>query len=138
MDSPEQIVAMTPTVVVDASALAAVAFREPLAPDVAKRLAKRRLVAPKLLVYELVNTALKKLRVHPDQRPLILGALGRLLGEDFAIYWSDVEPLAVLELAERTGLTAYDASYLWLARHLDAELVTLDAELDAVARSEAG
>ena len=28
-----------------------------------------------------------------------------------------------------TGLTAYDATYLWLAKHLDAELVTLDGEL---------
>jgi predicted nucleic acid-binding protein len=35
----------------------------------------------------------------------------------------------VLELAESTGLTAYDASYLWLARELSAELVTLDGQL---------
>jgi predicted nucleic acid-binding protein len=34
----------------------------------------------------------------------------------------------------RTGLTAYDAAYLWLARHLDAELVTLDTELQRAAR----
>jgi predicted nucleic acid-binding protein len=34
--------------------------------------------------------------------------------------------LAVLELARTTALTAYDASYLWLARHLRGELVTLD------------
>jgi len=31
-----------------------------------------------------------------------------------------------LELAATTGLTAYDASYLWLAGQLGAELVTLD------------
>ncbi|WP_254065926.1 type II toxin-antitoxin system VapC family toxin [Acidisoma sp. L85] len=36
---------------------------------------------------------------------------------------------AVLELASETGLTAYDASYLWLARQLKAELVTLDRQL---------
>ena len=32
-------------------------------------------------------------------------------------------------LAARTGLTAYDAAYLWLARSRDLELVTLDAAL---------
>ena len=36
-----------------------------------------------------------------------------------------------LVLAEQTGLTAYDASYLWLAEALDAELVTLDRALAA-------
>jgi hypothetical protein len=30
-------------------------------------------------------------------------------------------------------LTACDASYLWLARHLDADLLTLDTELAAAA-----
>ena len=32
-------------------------------------------------------------------------------------------------LALATGLTAYDASYLWLTRKLGAELVTLDQQL---------
>ena len=45
-----------------------------------------------------------------------------------------VEEVAVdhdgaLKLAVTTGLTAYDASYLWLARKLGAELVTLDKQL---------
>jgi predicted nucleic acid-binding protein len=35
----------------------------------------------------------------------------------------------VVDLASATGLTAYDASYLWLARHLGAPLVTLDSRL---------
>ena len=35
----------------------------------------------------------------------------------------------VFALAAGTGLTAYDASYLWLARSRDAELATLDAAL---------
>jgi predicted nucleic acid-binding protein len=34
-----------------------------------------------------------------------------------------------LELAATTGLTAYDASYLWLCRQLGATLVTLDKQL---------
>ena len=32
-------------------------------------------------------------------------------------------------LALETGLTAYDASYLWLSRRLGADLVTLDKAL---------
>ncbi len=39
----------------------------------------------------------------------------------------------VVSLALATGLTAYDASYLWLARLLGAELVTLDRRLAAAA-----
>ena len=116
--------------VVDASALAAVVFNEPQATDVLERLANRQLVAPRLLVYELLNTAAKKLRRHPDQAAAIRAGVTRALADDFAIYWSDVEPGPVLELAGTTGLSAYDASYLWLARHLGAELVTLDADLD--------
>jgi predicted nucleic acid-binding protein len=42
-----------------------------------------------------------------------------------------VEHPAILDLAEPTGLTAYDASYLWVARSLNAELVTLDRKLAA-------
>jgi predicted nucleic acid-binding protein len=44
-----------------------------------------------------------------------------------------VEYGAVVALAETTGLTAYDASYLWLARLLGAGLITLDRRLAAAA-----
>lgn len=125
---------MTPIAVVDASALAAVAFKEPLAEAMRDALAGRQLVAPRLLAYELINTAVKKIRKHPGEAALIRGGLERVLANDFAIAWSDVEPGPVLDLALETGLTAYDAIYLWLARHLNAELVTLDSELARVAR----
>ena len=124
---------MTPIAVVDASALAAVAFNEPLAAETSDRLTDRQLVAPRLLAYELTNAAIRKLRKHPGQAALIRGGLARALSPDFAIVWSDVEATPVLELALETGLTAYDASYLWLARHLGAELVTLESELAAAA-----
>jgi predicted nucleic acid-binding protein len=128
---------MTPIAVVDASALAAVAFNEPLASEMTERLANRQLVAPRLLAYELTNAAIRKLRKHPDQASLIRGGLARALSSDFAIFWSDVEATLVLDLALETKLTAYDASYLWLARHLGAELVTLDTELAAAAAAAA-
>jgi predicted nucleic acid-binding protein len=126
---------VTAIAVVDASALAAIAFNEPLAGDVVRRLANRELVAPRLLAYELTNTAWRKTRKYPQQAAAIRAGLDRTLADDFAIVWSDVEPAAVLDLALEMNLTAYDASYLWLARHLQAELVTLDAELaDAAER----
>ncbi len=40
-----------------------------------------------------------------------------------------VDIAGIIELAEATGLTAYDASYLWLARRLGGELITLDRQL---------
>ena len=124
---------MTPVAVVDASALAAIAFNEPEASDVVRRLDNRELVAPRLLAYELANTAWRKAKKHPDRAAAIRAGLQRALADDVAIIWSDVEPAAVLDLALSTGLTAYDAAYLWLARHLDADLVTLDSDLAAAA-----
>ena len=44
----------------------------------------------------------------------------------------------VVALALETGLTAYDASYLWLARRLGLELVTLDKALQAAVGGPAG
>jgi predicted nucleic acid-binding protein len=125
---------MSGIAVVDASVLAAIAFLEPDAALARDRLANRQLVAPRLLVYELMNAGLKKLRKHPDQAALVRGGLTKTFGDDFAIFWSDVEPLEVLALATETGLTAYDASYLWLARYLSAELVTFDAALAGAAK----
>jgi predicted nucleic acid-binding protein len=46
-----------------------------------------------------------------------------------------VDHVGALELALDSGLTVYDASYLWLARQLGAELVTLDKELGRAATS---
>jgi predicted nucleic acid-binding protein len=43
-----------------------------------------------------------------------------------------VDLKAAVVLAEQTKLSLYDASYLWLARALDAELVTLDEKLARV------
>ncbi len=46
----------------------------------------------------------------------------------------DVDFPQVVELAARANLTAYDASYLWLARYLGAELVTLDDKLEKASK----
>ncbi|HVY35546.1 MAG TPA: type II toxin-antitoxin system VapC family toxin [Caulobacteraceae bacterium] len=122
---------MTAAKVVDASALAALLFGEPEAELIAARLDGHHLVAPSLLSFELANVCLVKCRRHPDRREALLAGLRlrvRLGVEEIA-----VDQDAVVELALETGLTAYDTSYLWLARHLNAEVVTLDKALDRVA-----
>lgn len=124
---------MTSVKVVDASALAALLFGEPEAEAVAARLDGARLMAPGLLPFELSNVCLVKCRRHSDQREVLILALrqfGRLGVEEVAI-----DPVASVELGLATGLTAYDASYLWLARKLDAELVTLDKALSKAAEA---
>lgn len=119
--------------VVDASALAALLFGEPEAETIAERLAEARLVAPGLLAFELANVCLVKARRHPELRAALMAAFRlrmRLGVEEVA-----VDHDRVLEVAAERGLTAYDASYLWLAEELGVELVTLDRQL---ARTAAG
>jgi predicted nucleic acid-binding protein len=120
---------VTETKVVDASALAALLFAEPEADDIATLLGDARLAAPSLIDFELANVCLTKMRREPNRRDAIRAAFrlaSRLKVETVA-----VDQAEILDLAETTGLTAYDASYLWLARALDAELVTLDRKLAA-------
>jgi predicted nucleic acid-binding protein len=118
---------VTPVKVVDASALAAVLFGEPEADTVAARLGEARLAAPALLAFELANVCLIKSRRHPEQRPGLSAAFR--LRDRLAVDEVAVDHDGALELAAATGLTAHDASYLWLARQLGAELVTLDGQL---------
>jgi predicted nucleic acid-binding protein len=119
--------------VVDASAIGALAFGEPAAEQVAATLSGATLAAPALLAFEIANIAVKKLRRHPEQRAVLLAAFTFSL--ELSIEIVAVDTAAVVSLAEETGLTAYDASYLWLARELRADLVTLDAALGLAAGS---
>jgi predicted nucleic acid-binding protein len=118
--------------VVDASALAALLFGEPEAESVAEQLGGARLVAPALLGFELANVCLIKSRRHPEQQPVLTAAFR--LRHQLGVEEVEVDHDGALELAASTGLTAYDASYLWLTRQLGAGLVTLDKQL---ARAEA-
>lgn len=124
-----------PATVTDASALAAVVSEEPAAEEVAAQLdAAERVIAPALIWFELANICWKKIRQHPDQRELLLDQFTEAAALPIEI--QDVEHRPIIELGVETGLTAYDASYLWLARTLHAELVTLDNDLRAAARGE--
>ncbi len=120
--------------VVDASALGAVIFGEPEGTSIVRRLAGNRLVAPELIFFEVASICLKKLRRYPESRKSILQAFG--LTKRLVMDTVEVEYQEVVVLAEKFELTAYDASYLWLARVLGVELVTLDKELEKVWRDE--
>ena len=121
-----------PPLVVDASVLNALLFNEPERDAAAQQLEGRHLLAPRLLDYEVASVALKK---HKRGLPASDIELALSLYEGLALERCDIPVPEVYELATRTGLTTYDAAYLWLANYLKAPLITLDAQLAAAART---
>lgn len=119
--------------VIDASALAALIFVEPEADRIDALTAGVELAAPALIGFEMANACRTKLRRNPDERGVLLTQFLSYLATSIDI--REVDLLATLSLAERLNLTAYDASYLWLARELNVELVTLDRQLAQAAAS---
>ena len=124
---------MIPGRVPDASVVAAVAFTEPRAGEAASLLRGARLSAPRLLAFELTSIARKKIAQSAARRDVVLRGLIR--GLSLNIVWVDVDYLQVVELALETGLSTYDASYLYVARSIGVELVTFDRRLETAARS---
>jgi predicted nucleic acid-binding protein len=120
--------------VVDASALAAVLFSEPEFEKTLARLDGMTLFAPSLLPYEIANVCAKKTKLHPANAALFLGALTRFAS--MTIDLRDVDARDIFQIVQKSGLSAYDASYLWLARELGVELVTLDGDLDKAFASQ--
>lgn len=119
-------------VVVDASALAAIAFDDDKAGQVVARLKGEALHAPSLFPLEMTNATLSRCRSAPALADRFVAGLTTVLGMPMTVHV--VDPLAVFALAVETGLTAYDAAYLWLSRELNAPLVSLDRELLEAAR----
>jgi len=113
--------------VVDASAASAIFFREPEAELLERKLLNRSWVAPTLIDYEIGSVYLKKIKYHPQLR--------QQLDECYQVYCDsaiervDVPVSSVVAVAEKYGLTVYDASYFWLAATLNLELITLDKQL---------
>jgi predicted nucleic acid-binding protein len=118
-------------IVVDASALANVIFHEAGGPESSRRLEGAAVYAPTLLRYELQQLAAKKCRQRPAQSRDVLAALERTIDPRAGIVWMDPNPLDVVMMANATGLSTYDASYLCLAGMLGAALVTRDRQLAA-------
>ena len=123
-------------VVVDASAMAAVLLLEPEGPAIRAHCEGETLIAPHLLDYELANVMRTRILRNPNDE-VAARALGYVLPQ-LDIHRVSVPPAEILELSLRTGLTPYDAAYLWLAVHRDAELVTLDRRLATVERALRG
>jgi predicted nucleic acid-binding protein len=117
--------------VVDASAVVALLFDEMARDEVVPRLRGASLYAPSLLGFEVANACLKKMRAAPRERRALLEAFALL--DDLSVVPAAVDFVAAVALAERAGVSLYDASYLWLADALGVELVTLD---DKLARAE--
>ena len=125
--------AIPPILVVDCSAIAAFLFDEPEGEAIRAALDGASLAGPTLLPVELAHVCLKKMRRTPDAAARLMTAYRTrtLLG----ITLHEVDHDAVPALAVGHGLSAYDACYLWLARHLNAPLLTLDARLATAAQS---
>ena len=121
------------TLVVDASAMAAILFGEPDGSTIAAHIDGETLLAPELIDYELANVGWKKIRRHPDRQGELTAAMSGWT--HLAITRVRVPVADIVTLAVDTGLSAYDASYLWLALTRDVELVTLDERLARVNQS---
>ena len=115
----------------DASAIAAIIFGEDGAEAVMARLEGAALNVPTLLKFELTSAAVKKARQNPRHAAEIFQRLDSAMRLDprRGFRWHDVDATDVAVIARATGLSAYDASYLWLAGRLEADLVTLDHRL---------
>jgi predicted nucleic acid-binding protein len=119
-------------VVVDASAIAAVLFQEADGDTVQAHVQDDTLIAPHLIDYELMNVGLVKIRRGIGNELLIRSMLSKV--PFLRIRRVSVSTDAIIPLALQTGLSGYDAAYLWLARSLDVELVTLDRKLASADR----
>jgi predicted nucleic acid-binding protein len=122
--------------VLDASAAAAVLFREPGFGDVLRVLPSRGgLVAPPLLSLEVANVAREKVRrgeVGRADAEVLLAELDR-----WRVRRVDVRARDAWDVAWTHGLTLYDAAYLQLALARRLPIVTLDRELRRAAGARA-
>jgi predicted nucleic acid-binding protein len=122
-----------PPLVTDASVIAAALFGEAGRAEAVALLHGRTLHAPHLLDYEIASVALKKLRRENLSREIVAAALQAYAR--LPIERHSVEAETIATIAERYGLTAYDAAYLQVAEELTAPLATLDERLATAARS---
>lgn len=126
-------------IVVDASIIAPVVLidEEPWPEHVATRLTSGPLAAPPHWPVEVVNL------LHVAERRGRLTRAGRQAAiermRDFGVVTSLFAPdagwMGISALADRHGLTAYDAAYLHLALTSGASLASLDRALVAAAAS---
>jgi predicted nucleic acid-binding protein len=125
---------MTPRLVVDSSALCALCFEDEAtaaSEELLQQLERGNVWAPGLLLWEVANVLLmaqRRGRLNQAQRVealQLIESLGLSLDAPAqAVVWHDV-----IQLADQTGLTSYDAAYLELAMRLGTPLASRDKEL---------
>ena len=125
---PPALYLMRPPLVIDCSALAGIVFQESWQAKAQQSIAGRTLHAPSLLPYEITSVTVKKLR-----RGETHAADGLAQALDMDIDLHEINAQEVFELAKRYQLSAYDASYLWLAAELKCPLATFDEKLATAA-----
>lgn len=91
-----------------------------------------RLMAPELLKFEVANALLLACR----RRRMSVRKSAKLveLFADSPIEYKQVDLSRVFSLADESGLTVYDASYVWLARKVKVELLTHDKKMREVVK----
>lgn len=122
------------SLVIDASVTLAWYFEDESTPEidaVLDRVAESGAVVPNLWRLEVANafqSAVRRKRIAATYRDDALAALSQLAivvdAETDVYAWS-----TTLRLAERHGLTLYDAAYLELAQRRSLPLATLDTKL---------
>jgi predicted nucleic acid-binding protein len=124
--------ALTGVVVCDTSVLAAMVFFDRSRAQAQALTRGHRLLAPRLLRYELAQVAMRRSSRAPVESAAgILQAFAAALR--LPIRLIEPEWVQVVELAGAHGLSAYDASYLQIALALGVPLATLDSRLGKVA-----
>jgi predicted nucleic acid-binding protein len=123
-EPPAQYLARPP-VGVDCSALVGILFEEPWQAQASQKIHGRTMNAPFLLEIEFTSVALKKHK--QGYGSLVDHALARFEALDVTLH--KIELREVLALSLQYKLSAYDASYLWLAAELKAPLATFDEKL---------
>lgn len=116
----------------DASVAVKLVLTEP-GSDTARRLARRRLVAPDLLLPECANIIWKAVRRKELEPAQAQFACVALLALPFELMSSRELLPAALDRAVSLGHPAYDCLYLELAARLDLPLVTADRRLRQLA-----
>jgi predicted nucleic acid-binding protein len=80
--------------------------------------------------------AARKKRIPPEQPQLLWDELSRLpIDPEPGLMITPIRGKEVLALAEKHGLTVYDAAYLELARRYQLPLATLDGNLRKAAQA---
>lgn len=131
---------MTATLVLDASAAIAIVRGEPEGPAAFRHVQRFAqddaiILVPDHFWLEVVNTLVRRRRAPMAE---VLRAIHDL--DELDVSTAEIDrPLlwTTLDLAERHGLTAYDAAYLALTIVEDATLLTLDHDLAVAAGDRA-